>query len=156
MSRAPRPKLTRKDPAPETRLLRELQSAMGDAELALSRRMQLSHTDLSAMAHLSFAPEHLGPGELSGRLGISPAAATQLVDRLERAGHLERRRDAVDRRRVQLVPTASALQEVGTLLQPLLSGLDAAVRGYTAEERATVTRYLTAVLAAYREFAADD
>src|SRR4051794_19417182 len=111
MSKAPPPKHSEWDLAPETRLVRELQSAMADAELALSRRLRLSHTDLSALAHLTFAADPLGPGELSFRLGITPAAATQLVDRLARAGHLERRRDSVDRRRVRLVPTASALSE---------------------------------------------
>ncbi len=71
---------------PETTALRELQGALGEAELALARRMHMNPTDLSAMGHLAFADGSLGTGELTGRLGISPAATTELVDRLERAG----------------------------------------------------------------------
>ena len=68
---------------PETMALRELQIAIGEAELALARRMHLNPTDLSAMGHLAFAEQSIGTGELTGRLGISPAATTELVDRLE-------------------------------------------------------------------------
>jgi DNA-binding MarR family transcriptional regulator len=138
--------------APETRALRLLQTAMDDAEAALARRLTMNHTDLNAMAHLTFAPEAIGPRELSGRLGITPAAATDLVDRLERAGHLERRRDTVDRRRVHLIPTRSALDQVAEELRPLVSALDSVVSQYSDAERAAVRRYLADALEAYRQF----
>src|ERR671932_2615494 len=93
--------------APETTALRALQGAIGEAELALARRMHLNPTDLSAMGHLAFAEDSLGTGELTSRLGISPAATTELVDRLERAGHVLRRRDESDRRREPVTPTPS-------------------------------------------------
>jgi DNA-binding MarR family transcriptional regulator len=136
--------------APETRALRLLQTAMGDAEAALARRLTMNHTDLNAIAHLTFAPEAIGPRELSGRLGITP---TDLVDRLERAGHLERRRDTVDRRRVHLIPTRSALDQVAEELRPLVSALDSVVSQYSDAERAAVRRYLADALEAYRQFA---
>ena len=139
---------------PATWLLRLLQSAMGDAETALARRLGIGPTDLAAMTHLTFAPEPMGPRELSGRLGITPGATTELVDRLERAGHLERRRDTVDRRRVQLHPSAATLEEVAGSLRPLLRALDAVAAGLDDHERAAVTRYLGGVLAAYEAFAA--
>jgi DNA-binding MarR family transcriptional regulator len=139
---------------PETAALRLLQTAMGDSEVALSRRLGMSHTDLTAMAHLTFAPQAMGPRQLSDRLGITPGAATELVDRLERAGHLERRRDTVDRRRVHLIPTASALDQVGDELRPLIAALDLVVADYTEEERAAIRRYLADVLDAYQRFAA--
>jgi len=37
-------------------------------------------------------------GELAAALAVSPARVTQVVDALERAGHVERRRSASDRR----------------------------------------------------------
>jgi hypothetical protein len=46
----------RRQSAPETRALRLLQTAMGDAEAALARRLTMNHTDLNAIAHLTFAP----------------------------------------------------------------------------------------------------
>ena len=141
---------------PETNALRELQSAISDAELALARRMHLNPTDLSAMGHLAFAEESIGTGELTGRLGISPAATTELVDRLERAGHVLRRRDEKDRRRVRLSPSPSATEEVLAHLSPLLDALDAVIEDVPDEDREVVRRYLAAVTDVYRSWAAGD
>jgi DNA-binding MarR family transcriptional regulator len=71
---------------------------------------------------------------------------------LERAGHLERRRDTVDRRRVHLIPTRSALDQVAEELRPLVSALDSVVSQYSDAERAAVRRYLADALEAYRQF----
>lgn len=140
---------------PETADLRRLQTAMEEAQLALSRRMRMGTTDLAAMAHLSFAERLMGPRELSGRLGITPGAATELVDRLEHAGHVERRRDTVDRRRVHLVPTTSAIEEVGHHLRPLVSALDRIVEHYPPAERELIRRFLGEVIQTYHAFAAE-
>ena len=141
-------------PASPTSLLRRLQTAMGDAEAAMARRLRIGPTDLAAMTHLTFAPEPIGPRELSGRLGITPGATTELVDRLERAGHLERRRDTHDRRRVQLHPSTATLAQVSGELGPLRHALDAVAAELDDHDRAVVERYLDAVLAAYDAFAA--
>lgn len=139
-----------------TRVLRRLQTAMGDAEGALAARLAIGSTDLAAMTHLTFAREPIGPRELSGRLGITPGATTELVDRLERAGHLERRRDTVDRRRVQLHASASTLGQVAGELRPLLEALDRVAADLDTHDREVVLRYLTAVLEAYEAFARDE
>jgi DNA-binding MarR family transcriptional regulator len=140
---------------PETSALRDLQGAISEAELALARRMHLNPTDLSAMGHLAFAEESLGTGELTGRLGISPAATTELVDRLERAGHVLRRRDDKDRRRVRLTPSPSATAEVLAHLGPLLASLDEVVEDLPDEDREAIRRYLAAVTRVYRSWAAE-
>ncbi|SDV02493.1 DNA-binding transcriptional regulator, MarR family [Microlunatus sagamiharensis] len=139
---------------PTTSMLRRLQTAMGDAESALAARMAVGPTDLAAMTHLTFAREPIGPRELSGRLGITPGATTELVDRLERAGHLERRRDTVDRRRVQLHASTETLGQVAGELAPLLGALDAVAADLDEHDRAVVLGYLTRVRDAYEEFAA--
>lgn len=139
---------------PETEDLRHLQTAMGEAELALARRMRLGPTDLAAMSQLAFATHAVGPGWLSHRLGMTPAAATELVDRLERAGHVARERDTDDRRRVRLVPTASAIEEVGGRLEPLLRALDATAVEFSDTERLVIRRFLTALIEVYGDFAA--
>lgn len=138
---------------PETHDLRLLQTAMAEAELALARRMRLGATDLAAMSQLAFANHPVGPGWLSHQLGMTPAAATELVDRLERAGHLARERDTTDRRRVRLVATESAIQEVGGRLEPLLRALDRTAVGCTAAERVVIRRFLAALIEVYRDFA---
>lgn len=141
------------DAAAETALLRRLQTAMSEAETALARRLGIGPTDLAAMTHLTFTPEPMGPRELSGRLGITPGATTELVDRLERAGHLERRRDTLDRRRVQLHPSTVTLDQVRRELGPLLVALDRVPAQLDERDRAVVVAYLGGVLAAYEAFA---
>lgn len=141
------------DAAAETALLRRLQTAMSEAETALARRLRIGPTDLAAMTHLTFTPEPMGPRELSGRLGITPGATTELVDRLERAGHLERRRDTLDRRRVQLHPSTVTLDQVRRELGPLLVALDRVPAQLDERDRAVVVAYLGGVLAAYEAFA---
>jgi DNA-binding MarR family transcriptional regulator len=137
---------------PETRALRTLQTAMTDAETALARRMRLGQTDMAAMTHLASARQPVGPGWLSARLGLTPAAATELVDRLEKVGHLVRERDRTDRRRVNLIPTASSLMEVSDHLRPLLDAVDAVAEEFTDPERAAILRFLGEVSAIYEDF----
>lgn len=137
----------------ETRDLRHLQTAMTEAELALARRMRLGVTDLAAMSQLAFATHPVGPGWLSHRLGMTPAAATELVDRLERAGHVARERDTADRRRVRLVATTSAIDEVGSRIAPLLQALDRTATEFSDAERAVIRRFLAALIKVYGDFA---
>ena len=138
---------------PETIALRVLQTSMTDAETAMARRMRLGQTDMAAMTHLASARQAVGPSWLSARLGLTPAAATELVDRLEKVGHLTRVRDRTDRRRVNLIPTASTLIEVNDHLRPLLDAVDAVAEEFTDDERSAIRRFLTEVSAIYDDFA---
>lgn len=140
---------------PETLALRALGTAGTEASLALARRMVMHPTDLAAMSHIAYAASPLGPRELSARLGITPGAMTDVVDRLEAAGHLLRRRDTADRRRVQLVPTEAANEQVRAQLAELLDALDAITADFTPTERTAIQRYLVGAVAAYRRFADD-
>ena len=143
----------RRQHEPETVALRALDTASTDAAGALARRMVMHPTDLAAMSHIAYAAQPLGPRELSARLGITPGAMTDVVDRLESAGHLMRRRDTTDRRRVQLVPTESANAEVRTQLAELLDALDTITAAFTPDERAAIQRYLSLARDAYQGFA---
>ena len=142
--------------APETWAVRDLLTAVDDAELELARRMGLGATDLAAVEHVVFADADLGPGELASRMSLSPAAVTEVVDRLERAGHVERHRDERDRRRVRLVPTEHAVGEVMTRMSGLFAALDGLVEGASPAERAAIRGYLERAAAAYRGWTADD
>lgn len=138
---------------PETQALRALQTAMTDAEAALAQRMHLGHSDMAAMTHLASARQPVGPTWLSARLGLTPAAATELVDRLEKVGHLARERDHSDRRRVNLIPTERSLTEVNRQLRPLLDAVDAVAEEFSTEERTAIRRFLAEVVAIYTAFA---
>jgi DNA-binding MarR family transcriptional regulator len=124
--------------------LRHVNRAAADVDHSLAGALNLRALDYAAMGHLMSAPAPLGPAELSMRLGISTGSATELVDRLERAGHLQRRRDSRDRRRVDLQPTESAVRDILGELEPLFTALDALADGFTPAQQETLTRYLRA------------
>lgn len=135
---------------------REANRASTDLDAALARRLELKQTDFDAMGHLMSAPEPLGPNELARRLGITPASSTELVDRLEAAGHLRRVRSQTDRRRVELHAEPESVGRIIGELQPLFRALDDIAAGLDDTERAVVTEYLRAVSRATRRFVDED
>ena len=108
---------------PETKALRVLQTAMTDAETAMARRMRLGQTDMAAMTHLASARHSVGPGWLSARLGLTPAAATELVDRLEKAGLVRRERDPDYRRKVFIATVPENIAKVGRFYEHMQRGM---------------------------------
>ena len=131
--------------------VRVLARALGAFTSAAARVMGLAPSDLQALEHL-FAAGSLGPAEIAARLRITTPAATALVDRLERLGHVERRPHPTDRRRLVVVPTPQAEAAAYDALAEMIDGMAAAGERLTPEERAIVSRYLddvTSVLRAY-------
>lgn len=124
--------------------LREVQRAQSDVDRHLARLVGLRPVDYQALNHVMTAHDPLGPAELSTRLAISTGSGTELVDRLEAAGHLERRRHPTDRRRVVLQPSPTAVRRILGELHPLFDALDDLADTFTADEQATVVRYLRA------------
>jgi DNA-binding MarR family transcriptional regulator len=118
-----------------TRLATEMASAAG------------SHpTDLHAVSVISRHDQApLTIGDLQSRMGLSPAATTALVDRLEASGHVQRVRDARDRRRVYLHATEHAHDTAMSLLQGFLDELRAALATYDRDELAAAGRVLADV-----------
>lgn len=135
--------------------LREVNRLSAELDLELARRLRLRPLDSAALGHVMTSPTPLGPAELSVRLGISTGSGTELVDRLERAGHLERRRDDHDRRRVALHASPEAVGSVLGALAPLFGALDALDDDFTPEEQAAVARYLRAAADQIRRFVSE-
>ncbi len=117
-----------------TLAVRALISASQDLTVRMARRMGVNVSDMTAILWLS---EHgpVGGAELARRLGISTAATTVLVDRLERAGHVERVRDTVDRRRVTLTETAEARAAALRAWLPAIQEIDEVSRSRSESER---------------------
>lgn len=116
-----------------------------------TRAHGLHRTDLNAVAYIWRAAEEdkpLTPGELARTLRLSPAATTALLDRLSRAGHVERRHDTADRRRVHLVMLPSARALALAFFMPLGRHMRAAFGEFNEQELATATRVMRGVLAA--------
>lgn len=116
---------------------------------AMARRAGLTETEMHALRHLMKAD--IGPAELARLLGVTSAAATGIIDRLESRGHITRHRHPSDRRRTIVDITDSGRAEVLTLLAPMFVGLSEADAALTDQERAAVTGFLQRASAAIRE-----
>jgi DNA-binding MarR family transcriptional regulator len=143
------------DAAEVSRALREVTRAAAAVDHALTRALHLRPLDYAALGHVMSAVPPLGPAELGGRLGISSGSATELVDRLEHAGHVRRERHPGDRRRIGLHATESAVGEVLGALGPLVAGLTEVAEALTAAERSVVAAYLRDVAERMQAFADD-
>lgn len=126
------------------------------ADFAASHRLHA--TDLRAIIELLDA-ERAGavatPGLLGERLGLNSASVTALVDRLEELGHVRRRRDPTDRRRVLLDITLSAKDLGWAFFGPLMSGIVAATSTFDETEIGTVRRFLETVREAAATYRAE-
>lgn len=111
----------------------------------------LHRTDLNALGFLirpDLADNAMTPGKLGDALNLSSPATTALVDRLERAGHVNRRRSETDRRQIQLAMTDHARNVGRELFAPLATQMGASLEHYSLEELAVVQRFLAEMTAA--------
>lgn len=132
-----------------TLLLRELLDVTDDFERSLGDELAVNATDLTAMQHL-IAAGPLSPTVLAERLGLSTAAVTTVIDRLEASGHARRVPNPDDRRGTLVVPEATSVGRAMKRIVPMVREVDAAVQSFTADEQAIIVRYLHTVVDAYR------
>jgi len=135
-------------PTPSLQALRTFLEVGIKVGPAVARRAGLSHSELDALEALMTAPR--GPVELARDLGVTSAASSGIVDRLEARGHVTRRPHPSDGRRTEVVITDSARQEVLGHLLPMLDALSRMDQQRTDQEREVVTRYLEAATEAMR------
>lgn len=92
--------------------LRDWAVSFGELNQLMSAWTGLPTSDASALRHIVWAAqdgEPLSPALLARRIGMTTAAVSVLLDRLERAELVVRVRDQTDRRRVALHPTDEAV-----------------------------------------------
>lgn len=128
--------------------LRELVTLAGQVGPAVAKRAQLSRSELEALEHLM--DDDLGPVDLARRLGVTSAAASGIVDRLVARGHVQRVAHRIDGRRVSVVMSPAARQEVIGHLMPMFVALAELDERLTDPEREIVERYLRDAIAAVR------
>jgi DNA-binding MarR family transcriptional regulator len=121
-------------------LLREMSGQNVLLSEAIARHAGLRPADLEVLGVI----EQRGPltaGQLGEATGLSPAAVTGLIDRLQRAGVAERRPDAADRRRV-LVAVSAGAARIADLYGELERATRSKIERYSPDELAVLTRFL--------------
>lgn len=122
--------------------LRRLLDSGRRATPALARRAGLSHSEMAVLEHVFAEP--VGPSELAGRIGVTTAAVSGIVDRLEARGHVARQPHPTDKRRTAVAATPSGREEMVGYLMPMFIGLAEADDELTEAEREAVLKYLLA------------
>jgi DNA-binding MarR family transcriptional regulator len=130
--------------------MRDILDVSEEFEAHLGRELTVNSTDLKAMEHLIMSGP-LGPTELARRLGISTAAVTSVVDRLESLGHASRTQHPTDRRGVVVVPSPASVRRAMGALMPMIMGIDGVLDDFTETQQAVIEDYLTRVVTAYRQ-----
>jgi DNA-binding MarR family transcriptional regulator len=131
----------------------EVMRGSTDVGHAIARQMGLSYNDVRALELLTQSEHGLGTVELANGLGVRSASATELVDRLEAAGHARRSRHPDDRRRVIVELTEQGRRDALAAMGPLLKRYDVVATEMGPEASATIARYLRAIAAQQREYA---
>jgi DNA-binding MarR family transcriptional regulator len=93
----------------------------------------IHRTDLSLLDVLQLGGR-MSAGELARRGGLSPAAVTAALDRLERAGYVRRVRDEGDRRRVLVEVTDRMLERAAHVYGPLAARAGELLGSFTDEQ----------------------
>ncbi|WP_423919194.1 MarR family winged helix-turn-helix transcriptional regulator [Frigoribacterium sp. 2-23] len=115
---------------------------------AFATRHGLGQIDLEALLHVMQAElrgDPLTAGGLGDALGVTSGAATGVIDRLVKVGHVTRDRDEHDRRRVLVRRADKARVVAGEFFGPLGALADRVMDDFDRAELETVQRFLGAM-----------
>ncbi len=106
-------------------VVREHRRSVDALDDAVARSLGVNRTDLRTLDLLSAAAA--SPGALAAAIGLSPAAMTAALDRLEARSYVRRVRHLGDRRRVVVEMTEPTRRRVAELYAPLLAARERAL-----------------------------
>jgi DNA-binding MarR family transcriptional regulator len=109
---------------------------------AVADHLKLHPTDVQCLNLLTAESGPFTTGRIAELTGLTSGSATRLVDRLEKAGYVVRRRDTTDRRRVHVEPVPEAMRDLMALWSELGEGWRAMLADYTDDERALLHRHM--------------
>ncbi len=115
---------------------------------AVTRGLGLTFREYQCLETLRGADGPVTAGRIAVETHLSTGAVTGMLDRLERAGHLHRRKDRLDRRRILVECTPAGAARVATARAALSRLPEAVVSNCTVTELLAVERCLTLWLAA--------
>jgi DNA-binding MarR family transcriptional regulator len=98
-----------------------------------------------------YAQGPITAGDLARATGLTTGAVTGILDRLEKAGLVERFRDTSDRRKVFVRPRLEALQRVGRLYQGLAAASLKHASSYSTKELELIQHFFEGNLKILRD-----
>ena len=120
----------------------------------VAARFGLNTTDLECLDLIQLEGK-VSAGQLATATGLTSGATTALIDRLERAGYVERFDDPADRRRVLVRIRKGSIDEIAKVYGPMQKRMFALWSGYKEAELAVIEDFLSRSLALSVECVAD-
>lgn len=108
----------------------------------VAARFGLNTTDLEGLDLIQLQGQ-VSAGQLATATGLTSGAVTALIDRLERAGYVERIDDPADRRRVLVRIREGAIVEIAKVYAPMQKRMFALWSQYSADELTAIEDFLT-------------
>jgi DNA-binding MarR family transcriptional regulator len=96
---------------------------------------QVSFPQFFLLGHVGSAEKNLSMSAIAERMNHTTAAATGLVDRLEKLGYVQRATDLSDRRKVFVCITAKGRKLVASIRQDIVQNLQKVMATLTPEEQ---------------------
>jgi DNA-binding MarR family transcriptional regulator len=131
-----------------TKLFRAVLDENAKYTETVGEKLDVNPTDFDAMGHL-MSNGVMTAGELAKAVGLSPGAATAMIDRLESIGHVKREPNPDDRRGVLVTANPRSVEMAWELLSPLIRASESALSHMKPSDRKAVESYLNSMLEAY-------
>jgi DNA-binding MarR family transcriptional regulator len=115
--------------------------AASDFDERLAKKLKLGRSDMRCL-ELIAREGPLTAGRLAEESGLTTGAVTFILDRLEAAGMVTRRRDTEDRRRVWVEIVPEAQDRLAGLQQPIAEEMRQVAQHFKADELALVRDFM--------------
>ena len=122
------------------RSAREYSIGMVSFHQAVGRILGLNVTDMKCLDVMTMKGSAT-PSQLAEHTGLSSGATTAMIDRLEKAGLVERHPHRKDRRGTVLLLTNKAMQKLPLLFESLGNAMLALITGYSQKELAVLADF---------------
>jgi DNA-binding MarR family transcriptional regulator len=122
-------------------LIREMAAQTMVTSQIVAAHFELHTTDLRVL-DIIFMRGQVLAGELAIATGLSSGSVTALVDRLVKAGYVERRDDATDRRKVWVRSRNDAIEPIKEMFMPSQRRMYELWHTFTADELDTIASFL--------------
>ncbi|MCB5180779.1 MarR family winged helix-turn-helix transcriptional regulator [Streptomyces antimicrobicus] len=109
---------------------------------AMADRVGLHPTDMQCVALLDMEPHPVSTGDIARLTGLTSGSATRLVDRLVKAGIVERHADPHDRRRSLVALAPDARNRISQAWETPGQAFGAVLATYSDDELAVIADYL--------------